>query len=163
MPANLKGIPEGHHTVTPSLICKDCNAAIDFYKNAFGAEERNRFTGPDGKIMHAEIQVGDSIIMLSEESERMKKARAPLSLGAFTSQLHLYVPDVDASFNRAVQAGAKVTMPLEDMFWGDRYGTVEDPSGHVWGLATQKEKLTPQEMDRRGKEFFAKMKGKTAA
>ena len=152
-----KPIPDGYHSVTAALTVRDGARAIDFYKQAFGAQERMRVHGPDGtSIMHAELQVGDSIVMLSDESPEMG-CLAPVTRGGTTSSLFMYVPDVDAAFQRAVSAGAKVVMPVADMFWGDRFGSVEDPSGHRWGLATHKEDVAPDEMARRQKEFFASM------
>jgi len=152
----VKAIPEGYHTLTPSLTVKDGAKAIEFYKKAFGAQERMRLAGPDGRLMHAELQVGDSIVMLGEEMPEMG-CKAPVSVGAVSSSLYVYVADVDAAFTRAVEAGAKALMPPADMFWGDRFGTVEDPSGHRWGLATHKEDPSPAEMEKRQKEFFASM------
>ena len=152
----VKAVPEGYHTVTASLTVKDGAKAIDFYKKAFGDEERMRLPGPDGRLMHAELKVGDSIVMLGEEMPEMG-CKAPVSVGAVSSSLYVYVPDVDAAFKRAVEAGAKALMPPADMFWGDRFGTVEDPSGHRWGLATHKEDPSPAEMEKRQKEFFASM------
>ena len=152
----VKAIPEGYHTLTPSLTVKDGAKAIDFYKKAFGAQERMRIPGPDGRLMHAELQLGDSIVMLAEEMPDMG-CRAPASVGSVSSSLYVYVPDVDAAFKCAVEAGAKALMPPSDMFWGDRFGTVEDPSGHRWGLATHKEDPSPAEMEKRQKEFFASM------
>jgi uncharacterized glyoxalase superfamily protein PhnB len=152
----VKAIPEGYHTVTASLTVKDGAKAIDFYKKAFGAHERMRIPGPDGRLMHAELQLGDSIVMLAEEMPEMG-CKAPVSVGAVAGSLSVYVPDVDAAFTRAVEAGAKALMPPSDMFWGDRFGTVEDPSGHRWGLATHKEDPSPAEMEKRQKEFFASM------
>src|SRR4029077_609830 len=148
----VKAVPEGYHTLTPSLTVRDGAKAIDFYKKAFDAKERMRIPGPDGLLMHAEMQVGDSIIMLADEMPEMS-AKAPASVGAVSSSLYVYVPDVDAAFKRAVEAGAKVIMPPADMFWGDRFGTVEDPSGHRWGLATHKEDPSPAEMEKRKNEF----------
>jgi uncharacterized glyoxalase superfamily protein PhnB len=155
-----KTVPEGYHTVTPALIVKNGAEAIEFYQRAFGAQELMRFSGPDGKgIMHAEIQVGDSRIMLGDEQPSMG-CLAPASVAGPTSSLYLYLPDVDAAFRRAVAAGAKVLMPVTDMFWGDRFGQVEDPSGHRWGLATHVEDPSPEEMTRRQREFFASMSKK---
>lgn len=134
---------------------------LEFYKRALGAEERLRVLGPDGKrIMHAELKIGDSIVMVSEEQPDFD-CRAPGTMGGPTSALYLYlcVPDVDAAFTRAVDAGAKMTMPVTDMFCGDRFGQVEDPSGHRWGLATHTEDVPPGEMSRRQLEFFAAMSG----
>ena len=154
-----KAIPEGYHTVTAALTVKDAAKAIEFYRKAFGASEIMRIPGPDGRIMHAEIQVGDSRVMLADESPSMGCV-APVTAGQTTSSLYLYVPDVDAMFEQAVAAGAKVAMPVTDMFWGDRFGAVDDPSGHRWGLATHVEDPTPEQMAQRQKEFFASMAGK---
>ena len=151
-----KAIPDGYHTVTACLTLKDGAAAIDFYQRAFGAREIMRVASPDGKIMHAEIQVGDSRIMLADEYPGMGCV-SPASAGHATSSLYLYVPDVDAAFTRAVGAGAKVVMPVTDMFWGDRFAAVDDPSGHRWGLATHVEDPSPAEFERRRQEFFASM------
>jgi PhnB protein len=151
-----KPIPDGYHTVTPALTVKNGAEAIEFYKRALGANELMRFAGPDGKLMHAEIEIGNSKIMLGEEMP-VQGCRAPASVGAASSSLYLYVEDVDKSFRRAVEAGAKAMMPPTDMFWGDRFGQIEDPSGHRWGLATHKEDPSPEEMARRQKEFFAQM------
>lgn len=152
----VKAIPDGYHAVTPALTVKDGAKAIEFYRKAFGAQERMRLMGPDGRLMHAELQLGDSIVMLGGEMPEMN-CKEPASLGATTTSLYVYVPDVDAAFKRAVEAGAKAVMPPADMFWGDRFGTVEDPSGHRWGLATHKEDPSPAEMEKRQKEFFASM------
>jgi uncharacterized glyoxalase superfamily protein PhnB len=152
-----KPIPDGYHTVTPALTVKNGADMIEFYKRALGARELMRIAGPDGRhLMHAEIEVGDSRIMLSDESPE-QGCRAPASVGTVTSSLYVYVEDVDKAFRRAVEAGAKVVMPVMDMFWGDRFGQVEDPAGHRWGLATHKEDPTPEEMARRQREFLASM------
>jgi len=151
-----KNIPDGYHTVTPALTVRNGAEAIEFYKRAFGAQELMRMHGPDGKIMHAEIQVGDSRIMLGDETPDMD-CLSPVTRGGATSSLYLYVPDVDAAFQRAVSAGAKVLMPVTDMFWGDRFGQLEDPSGHRWGLATHVEDPAPEEIARRHREFVASM------
>ena len=152
-----KPIPDGYHTVTPALTVKNGAEAIGFYKRALGARELMRIPGPDGKhLMHAEIEVGDSRVMLADESPEMG-CRAPATVGSVTSSLYVYVEDVDKAFRRAVEAGAKPLMPPADMFWGDRFGQVEDPSGHRWGLATHKEDPSPEDMARRQKEFFAQM------
>jgi len=151
------GVREGYQTVTPTLTVRNGAEAIEFYKKAFGAEEIMRVPGPDGKgIMHAEIRVGNSRIMLGDESPSMG-CLAPATLGGPGGSLYVYVPDVDAAFKQAVAAGAKVLMPVTDMFYGDRFGQVEDPSGHRWGLATHVEDLAPEEMARRQREFFASM------
>ncbi len=146
-----KPVPEGFRTVTPHLIIKDASAAIEFYKKAFGAEEILRMPGPGGSVMHAEMRIGDSPIMLNDEFPDYGK-RGPKSIGGTPVTIHLYVNDVDAAFDRAVKAGAKVTMPLADMFWGDRYGTLEDPFGHQWSLATHKEDLSGEEIAERAKK-----------
>ena len=152
-----KPIPDGYHTVTPALTVRNGAEAIEFYKRALGAKELMRIAGPDGKhLMHAEIEVGNSKVMLADESPEMG-CRAPASVGSVSSSLYVYVEDVDKAFRRAVEAGAKALMPPTDMFWGDRFGQVEDPSGHRWGLATHKEDPSPEEMARRQKEFFAQM------
>ena len=147
-------VPEGYHTVTPALTVKHGAEAIEFYKRAFGAQEVMRMNNPDGKIMHAEIKVGDSRIMLNDEMPDMG-CLSPASVGGPTGSLYLYVPDVDAAFQRAVTAGAKVLMPVTDMFWGDRFGQVEDSSGHRWSLATHVEDLAPEEIAQRHREFLA--------
>jgi PhnB protein len=150
-------VREGYQTVTPALTVRNGAEAIEFYKKAFGAEEIMRVPGPDGKsIMHAEIRVGTSRIMLGDEAPSMG-CLAPVTLGGPGGSLYVYVPDVDAAFKQAVAAGAKALMPLTDMFSGDRFGQVEDPSGHRRGLATHVEDLAPEEMARRQREFFASM------
>jgi PhnB protein len=152
-----KKVPDGYHTLTPALTVRDGAKAIDFYKRALGAQELMRMPGPDGRgLMHAELKIGDSIFMLSEEQPGMG-CRAPASVGGPTSYLYVYVPDVDTAFKQAVAAGAKVVMPVVDMFWGDRYGQVEDPSGHRWGLATHTRDLSPEEIAKGQKQFFASL------
>jgi PhnB protein len=160
MPSKASPIPQGLHTVTPHLVIKGAAKAIDFYKKAFGAEEIVRMPAPDGNlVMHAQLKIGDSMIMLADEFPQGGCNKSPASAGSTTVVLHLYVQDADAVFNKATAAGAKVIMPLMDMFWGDRYGQVSDPFGHVWSIATHKEDLTPQEMAKRQKEFFARQPG----
>ncbi len=155
MAKSEKAIPEGYHAVTPYLTVRGAAQAIDFYKRAFGAQELARMPGPDGKsVMHAELKIHDSIVMLSDEFPGMSTCRAPQSLGGTTVLLFLYVRDVDAAFKRAVDAGCKVLMPLADMFWGDRFGKLEDPFGNQWGIATHKEDLSPDEIGRRAAAFF---------
>jgi PhnB protein len=147
-------VPEGYHTVTPQLTLDNTAQAIDWYKKALGAEELSRAAAPDGKIMHAEIRVGDSRIMLNDEMGGGKSAK---SLGGSPMSLWLYVEDCDAIFNKAVSAGAKVSGPmgqLTDQFWGDRSGTFTDPYGYTWSVATHKEDLTREEMEKRGAEFM---------
>lgn len=150
-----KPIPQGYHTITPSLTCKNAAQAIEFYKKAFGAKEKHRMEAPGGKIGHAELTIGDSNIMVNDEFPGM--ATAPSGQGGH--YLFLYVDDCDAVFNRAIAAGAKVAMPLADQFWGDRFGKVTDPYGYVWGVATHVEDVDPQEMERRSKEWMAKAAG----
>jgi PhnB protein len=153
----VKIVPDGCHTVTPYLVVDGAARAIEFYKQAFGAEEVSRSPGPDGKsIMHAALQIGDSRIYLCDEFPGAG-CRSPKAVGATTVSLHLYLADVDAAFQRAVTAGAQPCMPPADMFWGDRYAKVSDPFGHEWGLATHKEDVSPEEMGRRSQAFFAQM------
>jgi PhnB protein len=150
-----KKIPDGFHSVTAALTVREGAKMIDFYKQAFGAQEVMRMAGPDGKsLMHAEIKIGDSVVMLSDEQPG--GCRAPIGVGACTSYLYVYVPDVDKTFNQATKAGAKVVMPLADMFWGDRYGVVIDPFGQVWGIATHVKDLSPEEAMKAGQEWAAK-------
>ena len=150
-----KAVPEGHHTVTPQLTLDNAAQAIEWYKKALGAEEMGRATGPDGKIMHAELRIGDSRIMLNDA---MMGGKGPKALGGSPSSLWLYVEDCDALFNRAVAAGADVAGgpmgKMQDQFWGDRSGTFADPYGYTWSIATHKEDLTPQEMQQRQDEFM---------
>ena len=148
--------PSGYHSVTPSLIVRDAARAIEFYQRAFGAEELSRMPGPDGSIMHAEIRIGDSIVMLGEENEQWG-TRSPQSTQGNPGSLHLYVADADAAFARAVEAGATVRHPLEDAFWGDRYGKVTDPFGHEWGIATRVKELSPAEMQAAADAWLAQM------
>jgi uncharacterized glyoxalase superfamily protein PhnB len=151
-------VPAGYHSVTPAIIVRDADAAISFYTKAFGAEEVSRMTGPGGSIMHAEIRIGDSTIMLGEENEQWG-TRSPLSTNGNPGSLHLYVSDADAAVGRAVDAGASIEMPLEDAFWGDRYGKVRDPFGHVWGIATRVKEMSAEEMQRAGEAWMAQMAG----
>lgn len=147
----VQPIPDGYHTVTPYLIVKDGMRAIDFYQQAFGAVELFKMPGPDGGLAHAEIKIGDSPIMLADEVPEME-IRGPQSLGGAGVNILLYVEDVDARFEQAVAAGAKVVRPLADQFYGDRTGTLEDPFGHVWTIATHTEDLTPEELQRRSEQ-----------
>jgi uncharacterized glyoxalase superfamily protein PhnB len=150
-----KAVPEGHHTVTPHLVLDNAVRALDWYKKALGAEEVSRAVGPDGKIMHAEIRIGTSLIMLNDEMGGAKSAKA---IGASPVSLWLYVDDCDTLFNRAVAAGGKVAPgpmgQMADQFWGDRTGTITDPHGFQWTIATHKEDLTPQEMKQRQDAFM---------
>ena len=145
--AQVKPIPEGMHSVTPHLVCAGAADAIDFYKKAFNAVEVARLPGPGGKLMHAAIRIGDSSIMLMDEFTEMG-AFGPKSLKGSPVTIHLYVEQADAVFERAVAAGAKVKMPIADMFWGDRYGVLEDPFGHYWSIATHMREVTPEEMQK---------------
>jgi PhnB protein len=146
--AKVKAIPDGYHTITPFLNIKGAAAAIEFYKKAFGAEERGRMPGPGGAIMHAEIKIGDSVVMLADAMQNPPTQ----------ASLHIYVEDVDAAWKRATAAGAQVAMPLEDQFWGDRYGVLTDQWGNRWSLATHKADYTPEEMSKRAAEAMKQMK-----
>ncbi|MBL8749717.1 MAG: VOC family protein [Planctomycetes bacterium] len=154
MPA--RPIPEGFHSLTPHLELRGAARAIDFYKAAFGAREIFRNLGPDGRlVMHAQLQIGDSMLLLHDEFAE-SGGESPDSLEGSAVTLHLYVPDVDAVFARAVAAGATVEMPVSDMFWGDRYGQIKDPCGHRWSIGTKIEDLTPAQMRERAAKFFQK-------
>lgn len=149
-----KPVPDGFHTITPHLVIKGAAEAIDFYKRAFGAEERTRLSGPDGKsVMHADITIGDSHVFLVDEFPCMG-CQSPIGLSGTPVTIHLYVDDVDTVFSKAVAAGAVVKMPLQDMFWGDRYGKLADPFGHEWALASHKEDVTPEQLQERVKAMF---------
>jgi len=151
----VKTTPDGYRTVTAHLIVKDIAKALEFYTRALGATERFRMTCPDtGVVRHAEIQIGDSIVMLGTECEQAK-TKSPLALGGTASSLYLYVADVDAAFAKATKAGGKTLQPVMNMFWGDRYGKILDPFGHEWSLATHQEDLSPEAIAERAKEFFA--------
>ena len=150
-------IPEGLHTVTPHLVVRNAAQAIEFYKKAFGAEERGRFEMPGGMVGHAELKIGNSVIFLADEMPGPGGSQSPHSVGGSTCTLNIYVEDVDKLFDQAVNAGGKSLMPVADMFWGDRYGTITDPFGHVWSIATHKEDLTREEIGQRAQEFFSKM------
>jgi uncharacterized glyoxalase superfamily protein PhnB len=135
---------------------RDAIRAIQFYKDAFGAEEIGVMKGPDGKVMHAEIRIGDSLVMLGDESPQFG-ALSPLSIGGSGMGLHVYVEDVDSAFDRAIRAGGTVEMPVTDMFWGDRYGKLTDPFGHKWSIATRKRNMTSEEIEEGQKEFMKQM------
>jgi PhnB protein len=152
----VKPIPDGYHSVTPYLIMRDAAKAIDFYKRALGATELFRMDAPGGKIGHAEIRIGDSVVMISDESPQ-GGCVSPQTLGGSAVSLFLYVPDVDAAFKRAVDAGAKSGMAPTDMFWGDRFGKLTDPFGHDWAMATHKEDLSHEEIKKRGAAAMAAM------
>lgn len=150
-----KAIPDGYYTVTPHLVVKDAGGAIEFYKKAFGAEEVFRMPGPGGKVMHAELKIGNSHVMINDEMPDYG-ALGPQSIGGTPVTLHLYVNDVDSTFKRAISAGAKEEMAVADMFWGDRYGKLVDPFGHKWSVATHKEDVSPEECARRMEKEFGK-------
>ena len=141
----VKPVPDGMHSVTPHLVCAGAADAIEFYKKAFNATEVGRLAGPQGKLMHAMIRICDSAVMLVDEFPDCGSVR-PKSLKGSPVTIHLYVEDVDAFVKRAVAAGAKITMPVADMFWGDRYGQLEDPFGHRWSVATHTRDLSPEEV-----------------
>ena len=148
MSSEVKPIPDGYHSVTPYIVVGDGARAIEFYKQAFGATELFRMDGPDGKIHHAEIRVGDSNIMLADEHPEMN-ARSPQTMGGSPVSLMLYVTDVDATVGKAIEAGAKLTRPVANQFYGDRTGGIEDPFGHAWYIATHVEDVAPEELQKR--------------
>jgi PhnB protein len=154
MAKKATAIPKGYHTVTPSLFVAGGAKAIEFYKKALGAEERMRFPGPDGSIMHAELKIGDSIIMLADEMPDAG-GRSPKSIGGTPVSFFVYGEDVEAAWKRAVDAGAEVLVPLADQFWGDRTGCVRDPFGHQWWLAQHIQDLTPDELRKNAEAFFS--------
>ena len=143
--STVKAIPDGMHTITPHLVCDGAADAIEFYKKAFNAIELARLPDPGGKLMHAMLQIGDSVIMLNDEYTDWG-VLGPKTIGGSPITIHLYVNDVDSAFAQAVDAGATVKMPVADMFWGDRYGVVVDPFGHNWSLATHKQDLSPEQI-----------------
>jgi PhnB protein len=151
-----KPIPEGYHTVSPYLAVEDAGEAIEYYKNAFGATERGRMEAPGGAIGHAELEIGDSVVMLSDPFPQSSTS-PPKKLGGTSVSIFLYVEDVDAVVKRAVDAGATVLMEVADQFWGDRFGTVQDPFGHTWSVATHVEDLTEEEIAERAKAAMAEM------
>jgi PhnB protein len=149
-------IPEGYHSLTPYLAVEDASRAIEFYKDAFGAEEVIRMPGPDGSVAHAELQIGDSKLMLSDPFPQ-SNVRPPSERGGPTASIFMYVNDADATFEQAQKAGATVVAELEDMFWGDRFGSLADPFGHVWSVATHIEDLSEEEIAERSKAAMAEM------
>jgi PhnB protein len=151
-----KPIPEGYHNITPYLAVDDATQAIEFYKRAFGATERSRMPGPDGRIAHAELEIGDSLIMTSDQYPQ-SSCKTPKEVGGTTAAVFLYVEDVDSVVQDAVDAGATILQPAEDMFWGDRFGQVTDPFGHVWQIATHVEDVPPEEMAVRAREAMASL------
>jgi PhnB protein len=152
----MKPIPEGYSSITPYLTVEDGKEAIEFYKRAFGATERGAMAAPDGRIAHAELQIGDSVVMLSDRFPQ-SACRTPKELEGTTVAIFLYVEDVDRVVRTAADAGATVDMEPENQFWGDRLGQVTDPFGHVWQIATRVEDLAPEEIEARGREIFAGM------
>jgi PhnB protein len=154
----VKPIPDGYHSVQPYLAVDDAAKAIDWYKQAFGATERFRMDGPGGTIGHAELQIGDSVLMLSDPFPQAS-TKPPKELSGTTSSVMLYVEDVDATVKQAVDAGATVTMEISDQFWGDRFGSITDPFGHSWSIATHVEDVSPEEMEKRSAEFMSAMAG----
>ena len=152
--AEVQPIPEGMHTVTPHLICEGAAAAIEFYKKAFGAVETERMDGPDGLVLHAGLRIGDSSIMLADANPEWQ-AKGPNELGGTPVVIHLYVEDADAVVAQAAEAGGTVTMPVQDAFWGDRYGKLTDPFGHSWSIATHVRDVPLEEMEQAAQEMFA--------
>ena len=152
----VKAVPPGFHTLTPHLTVRDADKALEFYKNALGAEVLHVARMPNGKVMHAALQIGDSMLMLNDEAPEFG-ALSPLSTSGTGVTIHIYTDNVDAAFNRAVTAGAEVKMPLMDQFWGDRYGIVADPFGHKWSLAANVKDMSPEEMQRAQDETMAAM------
>jgi PhnB protein len=146
--SNVKAIPDGYHNVTPYLIVRSAASAIDFYTTVFGAAEIVRMAGPDGRIMHAELKIGDSIVMLADENPR-NGAMSPQTVGGYSVGLHVYVENVDAVIRKAVENGAKALHPVKDQFYGDRSGSLLDPFGHMWSVATHIEDVSPEEMKKR--------------
>jgi PhnB protein len=152
----VKPIPQGYHVVTPYLAVDDAAQAIEYYKKAFGAKERGRMEAPDGKIAHAELEIGDSLVMLSDPFPQFA-TKPPKELGGSSASVFMYVEDVDATVKQAVDAGATVTTEVSDQFWGDRFGTITDPFGQVWSIATHVEDVPPEEMAERSKAAMAAM------
>jgi PhnB protein len=151
-----KPIPDGYHTVTPYIPVDGAADAIEYYKRAFGAKERMRMNGPDGSIAHAEIEIGDSLVIVSDPFPQ-STVKSPRSLGGTSASIFLYVKDVDAVVKQAVDAGAEIVMEPQDQFWGDRFGTITDPFGHTWSVATHIEDVPPEEMAKRAKAAMAAM------
>lgn len=156
--SDVPHIPKGFHTVTAAMTIKNAAEAIEFYTRAFGAEEILRLTGPGGSVVHSEIKIGDSIIMIGEEWPG-HHIQSPASVKGTTCAIHVYVQDVDAAHKRAVEAGAKENMPPADMFWGDRFSSVTDPYGHAWSLATHIKEISPDECQKACDEWMAQMAG----
>jgi PhnB protein len=155
---NINPTPEGYHSVTPYLFIKGAAGAIEFYKNVFGATEVMRMPGPNGQIMHAELKIGDSKIMLSDENPQMG-ALSPQTIGGTASGLNVYIADVDVVVQKAVDAGAKLVRPVKDQFYGDRSGSIIDPFGHMWSVATHVEDVSPEEMSKRAAAAMSQAAG----
>jgi PhnB protein len=162
MPEQVKAVPPGFHALTPHLTVRNAEQALEFYKNAFGAEVLHVAHMPDGKVMHASLRIGDSMLMLNDEFPDYGTL-SPLSTGGSAVTIHIYTDNVDAAFNRAVSAGAQVKMPLADQFWGDRYGVVADPFGHKWSLGAHIKDMSPEEMQREQDRAMAAMEMKKSA
>ena len=152
----IEKIPKDYHSITPVLIVKNGDEAIEFYKKGFGVEERCHMIGPDGRIAHAELKLGDSLFMLSDEYPEME-CHSPKTIGGSPVSMYVYVDDVDSVFNRAISAGAKALNPVKDQFWGDRHGRLEDPFGHLWSIATHKKDLSEEEMKKAAEAAFSQM------
>lgn len=152
----IEKIPKDYHSITPVLIVKNGDEAIEFYKNGFGVEERCRMKAPDGRVAHAELKLGDSVFMLSDEYPEMK-CLSPKTIGGSPVSMYVYVDDVDSIFNKAISSGAKVLDPVKDQFWGDRQGRLEDPFGHLWSIATHKKDLSEEEMKKAAEAAFSQM------
>ncbi|MCI4372439.1 MAG: VOC family protein [Thermoplasmata archaeon] len=156
MTHHVKPVPNGYHTATPALIVDDAAKALEFYSKALGAKERMRSAGPGGKIIHAEFQIGDSLFMIADAMPEMG-SHSPKHFGGSPAGIWLYVPDVNASYQQAIGAGATSIVAPTDMFWGDRHARIRDPFGHEWSIASRIEEVSPAEAERRGKEFMAQM------
>ena len=152
--ANVKAVPQGYTTITPSMTVKDAPKVIDFYKKAFDAKEHMRMAGPDGKIMHAEIQIGNAIIMMNDE---VMGSRSAQTLGGCPISFYVYVDNADAAFKKAIAAGAKQEYPITEMFWGDKMGTVADPFGYKWTIAQHIKDVSPEDMKKGQEEFMKQM------
>jgi PhnB protein len=157
MTDKVKAVPDGFHSITPHLTVRDATRALEFYQKAFGAEVLDVSPAPGGKVMHATIKIGDSILMLNDEFPEYGGDRAPTAAAGSGVALHIYLENVDAAFERALSAGATVKMPLRDQFWGDRYGTVIDPFGHKWSLATHTRDMSQEEIQQEQEKAFANM------
>jgi PhnB protein len=154
----VQPVPEGYHTITPYLAVENASEAIDFYKRALGAKERVRMPGPGGSVMHAELEIGDSVVMLSDPFPQAS-TKPPKELGGTSVSIMVYVDNIDSLYKQAIDAGATSLMEPDDMFWGDRFGSVQDPFGHSWTIATHVEDVSPEEMQKRSQEFMSAMAG----